>query len=56
MTFDYPSVSRPADLAAPAEIGETDLGPHWGERIVTAIATSIAVVIVATIAVLMGMA
>lgn len=38
--------------------GETATGPHlnWDERVVTAIAASIAVLIVATIAVLMGMA
>ncbi len=38
--------------------GETVTGLHlnWGERIVTLVAASIAVLIVATIAVLMGMA
>lgn len=32
------------------------LGPNWGERVVMAVATSLAVLIVTTIAVLMGMA
>jgi hypothetical protein len=32
------------------------LRSHWGERVVTAVAVSTAVLVVATIAVLMGMA
>ncbi len=38
--------------------GETATGRHlnWGERVVTVVAAGIAVLIVATIAVLMGMA
>ena len=45
-----------ASPAEPVSYDEVGLYPHWGERIVTAVATSIAVVIVAVIAVLMGMA
>lgn len=44
--------SRPADDAEDRD----GLAPHWGERIVMAVATSLAVLIVTTIAVLMGMA
>lgn len=42
----------------PAESADDhdSLGPNWGERVVMAVATSLAVLIVTTIAVLMGMA
>ena len=43
--------SLPADSA---DSGDS-FGPNWGERIVMAVATSLAVLIVATIAALMGM-
>jgi hypothetical protein len=42
--------------SAPLSDKPTRLHLNWGERIVTAVAASIAVLIVATIAVLMGMA
>jgi hypothetical protein len=42
--------------SAPLSDKPTRLQLNWGERIVTAVAASIAVLIVATIAVLMGMA
>jgi len=47
-----------ASAAAAASADTQDDGLHvsWGERIVTVIATSVAVLIVASIAVLMGMA
>ena len=52
MPFD----SQPASPAKPVHYD--DVGPHpvWGEHIVTVVATGIAVLIVAVIAVLMGMA
>lgn len=55
MTFDFHAASTSA-AAAPTTGDASDLGPNWGERIVTVIATSVAVTIVAAIAVLMGMA
>jgi len=48
-----PSASPPAETADYSELG---INPDWGERIVTVVATSLAVLIVAMIAVLMGMA
>ena len=42
--------------SAPSSDKTTRLHLNWGERIVTAVSASIAVLIVATIAVLMGMA
>jgi len=54
MTFDLHRASS-SSSALPAG-DDSDLGPNWGERIVTVVATSMAVLIVATIAVLMGMA
>jgi hypothetical protein len=55
MAFDIhaASSSPPAETSADYD---SRLGPNWGERIVTVIAASAAVLIVATIAVLMGMA
>jgi hypothetical protein len=44
--------SRPA---AEAERADTGLDPTLGERIVTVVATALAVLVVAAIAVLMGM-
>ncbi len=52
MSLDFHNASP----AEPVSYDEVGLHPQWGERIVTAVATSIAVVIVAVIAVLMGMA
>jgi hypothetical protein len=49
MAFDIRTASAPAD-------DDIDLDPNWAERIVTVVATSVAVLIVAAIAVLMGMA
>lgn len=51
-------MSLDTNPAAPAEpVGYQDLGiqVNWGERIVTVVAASMAVLIVAVIAVLMGM-
>ena len=45
-----------ATPAEPVSYDDIALHPNWGERIVTVVATSIAVLIVAVIAVLMGMA
>jgi hypothetical protein len=45
--------TAPADAA---DAGEFDVNQQWGENLVTAIATSLAVLVVATIAVLIGMA
>ena len=42
--------------SAPSSDKTTRLHLNWGERIVTAVSASVAVLIVATIAVLMGMA
>jgi hypothetical protein len=52
-------MSRDAHSTAPVEpAGYEDFGlcAHWGERTVTVVATSIGVLIVAVIAVLLGMA
>jgi hypothetical protein len=40
----------------PVAYDDIDLQPNWGERAITIVATSLAVLIVAAIAVLMGMA
>ncbi len=53
MAFSTHSRSASAQALANKIAG---LRPNWGERIVTVVAASIAVLIVATIAVLMGMA
>ena len=45
--------TAPADAA---DAGEFDVNQQWGENLVTAVATSLAVLVVATIAVLIGMA
>jgi hypothetical protein len=52
MSLDFHSASS----AEPVDYDEIGLHPNWGERIVTVVATTIAVLIVAVIAVLMGMA
>jgi len=53
MPFSTRSTSASSEPLA----GETaGLHPNWGEHVVTVVAASIAVLIVATIAVLMGMA
>jgi hypothetical protein len=52
-------MSLDSHTALPAEpVAYDDIGlhPNWGERVVTVVATSIAVLIVALVAVLMGMA
>lgn len=54
MTFDSHAAS--ASQAAPSADDGGELSSNWGERIVTVVATSAAVLIVAAIAVLMGMA
>jgi hypothetical protein len=50
------SIHSTSASSAPLSDKPTRLHLNWGERIVTAVAASIAVLIVATIAVLMGMA
>lgn len=55
MAYDI-QLRSSAATAAPAEAADDGMQASWGERIVTVIATSIAVLIVASIAVLMGMA
>ena len=52
MSLDIHTAS-PTEPVAYDDIG---LHPNWSERIVTVVATSIAVLIVAVIAVLLGMA
>ncbi len=52
MSLDTHSVT-PVEPAGYRDIG---LPPNWNERIVTAVAVSVAILIVAIIAVLMGMA
>ena len=51
-----PIDSHNASPAKPVSYYDIGLHPVWGERIVTVVATSLAVLIVAVIAVLMGMA
>jgi len=52
MSLDIQSTS-PAD---PVDYDDIGLKPNWGERVVVVVATSMAVLIVAITAVLMGMA
>ena len=52
MSLDSPTASS----AEPVSYDDSGLYPVWGEHLVTVVATSIAVLIVAVIAVLMGMA
>jgi hypothetical protein len=52
MPHDFQSVSR----AAPAGYDETGTNPNWSERLLNAAVTALAVLTVAAIAVLMGMA
>ena len=52
MSLDSPTASP----AEPVRYDESEQNPLWGEHLVTVVATSIAVLIVAVIAVLMGMA
>ena len=47
--------SQPASPAEPVSYDEIAPHPKWGEHIVTVVAASIAVLIVAVIAVLIGM-
>ena len=51
-----PLDSHPASPAKPVSYEDIRLHTDWSEHIVTMVATSIAVLIVAVIAVLMGMA
>ncbi len=55
MTFDIHTAYRAAPTEPPPD-GVVGLYPDWGERIVTIVAASLAVLIVALIAVVMGMA
>ena len=55
MALNLPSFFPSATDAANGH-DDADLHPNWSERVVTAVATSLAVLIVATVAVLMGMA
>lgn len=55
MSLDIHS-AHSADPTEPPASDVIGLHPDWGERIVTIVAASIAVLIVALIAVLMGMA
>ncbi len=47
---------NPASSAEPPSYEVTHAPPRWGEHIVTVVAAALGVLIVATIAVLMGMA
>lgn len=47
--------SHPASPAEPVTYDNIGLHPNWGEHVVTVVATSMAVLIVAVIAVLIGM-
>jgi len=53
LDFHYFNPTSPADAA---ETEELDVNPHWEENVVTAVATALAVMVVATIALLIGMA
>jgi len=53
LDFRYLIPTAPVDAA---DVDEIDVNPHWGENLVTAVATSLAVLVVAAIAVLIGMA
>lgn len=52
MAIDLASLRRiiPADQASPTD----DFIPDWSEQVITAVATALAVVLVAVVAVLMG--
>ena len=47
------SASPPAEVAGYSELG---INPNWNERLITAVAATLAVLVVAGIAVLMGTA
>jgi hypothetical protein len=53
LDFRYFDPAVPADAT---DVDDVDVDPHWAENIVTAVATSLAVLVVAAIAVLIGMA
>ena len=55
MALDIYRLLRTAS-ADTADAGDFDGNQQWGENLVTAVATSLAVLVVATIAVLIGMA
>jgi len=55
MQFRRPLATQ-SRAAEPADYGLFGLGPEWGERIATGAVVAAAVMIVALIAVLMGMA
>jgi hypothetical protein len=55
MALDFHYLVPPASADA-ADADEIDVNPRWGENLVTAVATTLAVLVVATIAVLIGMA
>ncbi len=51
-----PLDSHPASPLEPVNYGDGRLHPNWSEHTITAVAISLAILIVAVIAVLMGMA
>ena len=55
MAFDRRPVAR-SRVAEPAELEIFGLGAEWNERIATGVVVAVAVMVVAMIAVLMGMA
>jgi hypothetical protein len=56
MSFDIQPPPHAAPVAEPDGFADREATINWGEHIVTLVATSIGVLIVAAIAVLMGMA
>jgi hypothetical protein len=52
LDLHYLIPTAPADAAGTEEL---DVNPHWEENVVTAVATALAVMVVATIALLVGM-
>lgn len=50
------SAMRPPESEAADFYDDFGLSAHWGERVITAVATALGITIVAAVALLMGMA
>jgi hypothetical protein len=51
-----PSTARPSETDSADFYDDFGLSAHWGERIITAVAATLGITIVAAVALLMGMA
>jgi hypothetical protein len=55
MSLEIHALPDAAPGAEPAGFDDSALAPNWAERVITVVATALAVFIVAAVAVLMGM-